>query len=151
MAPFSSDRIVRRPPRRAVASLACALLLAACAPAIASPPYGRLDPTERQRLREDLRRQYRDERAVQPGGGEMPAHPAQPLHRRGPPGYEPGPAYRGVPGYGDAPGYGDGAPGWGDGRRHRMSPEEREQLRHMLRERREAARRRGGWDGDAGR
>jgi hypothetical protein len=151
MVPLLSDRPARRRPKRVAVSLACLLLLAACASAIASPPHGRLDANERQRLREDLRHQYRDERVVPPGGGELPAYPAPPMQRRGPPGYGPGPAHRGAPSYGDAPGYGGGPPGWGDDRHYRMSPEEREQLRHMLRERRDAARQRGGWDDQRGR
>ena len=125
------------------------VLLGACAWVGATPPQGRLDPAERQQLRHELRQQAMEERR------RMHHYPPQPDAPGAPPA---SPGVAGPPGrygYGGPAGPSgahppgppaDGAgPGWGAGdgwRSHppRLSPEEREQLRHMLRERGSAGR-----------
>ena len=129
------------------------VLLGACACVGATPPQGRLDPAERQQLRHELRQQAMEERRrmhhypPQPDApGAPPASPGvggQPGRYgyggpAGSPGAHPPGRPPGLPADGAGPGWGAGD-GW---RSHppRLSPEEREQLRHMLRERGSAGR-----------
>ncbi len=129
---------------------------------MAGPPDGRLDPQQREQLRHDLRRQgveaggrSREERyrGADAPGGDWPSSGRggrSPDSRGGsPPGYggaqprDDGPprGYRAPPQGGAADwggGYRGRGPEAGDSRgepRERMTPEERRQLRMLLRER----------------
>lgn len=129
--------------------LVLSVLCGLAAPAAYAGPHWRMDPSERERLRHDLREQPRVDRgrhhdewrsraappagAYAPAPGYPPAPPgAPPAHLRDGPGGGPmPPAFvheRRDPYVGPGPGP--------EGGRPRMSPEEREQLRMMLRERR---------------
>lgn len=112
------QRSLRRPVllRALACGLVAALALATVpAPAQAGP---RLDRAEREELRYELRRQAREDRERLRRDFERDEY------RRGPYG-------------GEREGYRRGDP-YGGGReeRHRMAPEDREQLRRMLREHR---------------
>jgi hypothetical protein len=113
---------------RAVCAVGLVAVLAAATPALA-----RDEGPEREARRHELRQQLRAERerwlaeGRRPGGPWGPpaglpgamsgARPADPAHFQG-------------PGYGPAPGPG----GWGGG--HRLSPDERRELRQTLRQHR---------------
>jgi hypothetical protein len=82
--------------RRLCGFLLVGLLLVAAAPARAHPPGERLDPEERKRLRQELRRHALNARMLAEGepGPVRPVHdgpPVRPLADGAPPGTLPGP------------------------------------------------------------
>lgn len=117
--------------------LAIGLLLGPLA--AASPPHGRMQPDERERLRQELREQRRAERARAADGEQrrIPAAPApasdEPSGWANPQQAQPSdPPWRR-----DASreGMHRGPAPHGSAQRERLSPEERRQLRMFLRER----------------
>lgn len=119
--------------------LAIGLLLGQLA--AAGPPHGRMQPDERERLRQELREQRRAERerAADAGGRSMPAAqspvpaPGEPSGWSNPQqGQSSDPQWRR-----DArrEGMHRGAAPPGHAQREQLSPEERRQLRTLLRER----------------